>query len=191
MRVTLRCDLRAPLASLCRAQPTGCSRSRSLFRSLLQFFRLTFVRQLVHFAMSSQGATLQNYNNELVSCLEDLRSKRELLNKTIVAEERKKADIQRKLEKLSAQLARVNESLSQKVAARNEYDVTISETEAAYMQILASSQTLLHVLKREATNLTKSKKSGATGLGSSQEMAQQQQQQQTTTAAYQSTMARK
>jgi Sjoegren syndrome nuclear autoantigen 1 len=54
--------------------------------------------------MSAQGATLQNYNNELVRCLEDLREKRELLNKTIVAEEKKKADIQRKLEKLTSQV---------------------------------------------------------------------------------------
>ena len=30
--------------------------------------------------MASQGATLQNYNNELVSCIEDLREKREEIN---------------------------------------------------------------------------------------------------------------
>ena len=35
------------------------------------------------------------------------------------------------------------------------YDKTIMETEAAYMKILESSQTLLHVLKRESVNLTK------------------------------------
>ena len=29
------------------------------------------------------GASLQNYNNELVKCLEDLREKRESLNKTV------------------------------------------------------------------------------------------------------------
>jgi len=40
-------------------------------------------------------------------------------------------------------------------AARNEYDQTIQETEAAYMKILESSQTLLNVLKRESINLTK------------------------------------
>lgn len=27
--------------------------------------------------MAQQGATLQNYNNELVKCIEDLREKRE------------------------------------------------------------------------------------------------------------------
>lgn len=35
------------------------------------------------------------------------------------------------------------------------YDKTITETESAYSKILESSQTLLHVLKREAVNLTK------------------------------------
>ena len=35
--------------------------------------------------MASQGATLQNYNNELVTCIEDLRSKREEVNKSIAA----------------------------------------------------------------------------------------------------------
>ncbi len=32
------------------------------------------------------------------------------------------------------------------IASRNEYDKTIAETEAAYMKILESSQTLLNVL---------------------------------------------
>lgn len=34
-------------------------------------------------AMASQGASLQSYNQELVKCLEDLREKREILNKTV------------------------------------------------------------------------------------------------------------
>ena len=41
--------------------------------------------------------------------------------------------------------------------ARVEFDQTIQETEAAYMKILESSQTLLSVLKRESVNLTKRK----------------------------------
>ena len=36
------------------------------------------------------------------------------------------------------------QALARKVQARNEYDKTIQETEAAYMKILESSQTLLH-----------------------------------------------
>merc|ERR1712232_203782 len=41
----------------------------------------------------------------------------------------------------------------------------MGETEAAYMKILESSQTLLHVLKRETVNLTKKKQGSENGCG--------------------------
>ena len=41
--------------------------------------------------MAAQGATLQNYNNQLVKCIEDLREKREEVNRQILAEEEEKA----------------------------------------------------------------------------------------------------
>ena len=94
--------------------------------------------------MASQGATLQNYNNELVKSIEDLREKREELNRQILKEEEDKAKIQKELSILTDRLQKVNESLVRKTQARNEYDKTIQETEAAYMKILESSQTLLH-----------------------------------------------
>ena len=72
-------------------------------------------------------------------------------------EEEDKAKIQREISILSEKLQKMNESLSRKIQARNEYDKTIQETEGAYMKILESSQTLLHVLKRESVNLTKKK----------------------------------
>merc|ERR1711964_289305 len=109
------------------------------------------------FTMSAQGATLQNYNNELVKCIEDLREKREELNRQVMKEEEDKAKIQKELSLLTDRLQKINDSLVRKTQARNEYDKTISETEAAYMKILESSQTLLHVLKRETVNLTKKK----------------------------------
>ena len=65
--------------------------------------------------------------------------------------------IQREISILSDKLQKLNEGLARKVQARNEYDKTITETEAAYMKILESSQTLLHVLKRESVTLTKKK----------------------------------
>ena len=65
--------------------------------------------------------------------------------------------IQREISILSDKLQKINEGLARKVQARNEYDKTITETEAAYMKILESSQTLLHVLKRESVSLTKKK----------------------------------
>ena len=74
-------------------------------------------------------------------------------------EEEEKAKIQKDLSILTDRLSKINESLSRKNQARNEYDKTIQETEAAYMKILESSQTLLHVLKRESVNLTKKQSS--------------------------------
>ena len=109
--------------------------------------------------MAGQGASLQNYNNELVKCIEDLREKREEINRQILKEEEDKAKIQKDLSLLTDRLSTINEALARKIQARNEYDRTIQETEAAYMKILESSQTLLQVLKRETVNLTKKKQS--------------------------------
>ena len=114
--------------------------------------RLSLIKKTTY---NLQGQTLQNYNNELVKCIEDLREKREEVNRQILKEEEEKAKIQKDLSILTDRLQKLNESLTRKQQARNEYDKTIQETEAAYMKILESSQTLLHVLKRESVNLTK------------------------------------
>jgi Sjoegren syndrome nuclear autoantigen 1 len=107
--------------------------------------------------MAGQGASLQNFNNELVKCIEDLREKREEINRQLLKDEEDKAKIQRDLSVLTDRLAKINESLARKVQARNEYDRTIQETEGAYMKILESSATLLNVLKRETVALVKKK----------------------------------
>eukprot|EP00736_Rhodelphis_marinus_P010316 Rmarinus@m.14246 len=111
--------------------------------------------------MASQGATLQNYNNELVKCIEDLKEKREEVNRQLKRDEEEKHKVQEQLRTLTEKLARLNESIARKTASRNEYDKSIQETEAAYMKILESSQTLLHVLKRETVNLSKKKQSSS------------------------------
>jgi len=111
--------------------------------------------------MTQEGGTLQNYNAELVKCIEDLREKREELNKSIASDEEEKAKIQNDLRILTERLSRINDNLARKIASRTEYDKTIMETEGAYQKILESSQTLLHVLKRESTNLTKKKQTSS------------------------------
>lgn len=103
--------------------------------------------------MSQQGAALQSYNNELVKCIEDLCVKRDDLQKQIHEEEEEKRKVQNDIQILTERLSKVNESLSKKMASRNEFDKTIAETEAAYMKILESSQTLLNVLKKETQTL--------------------------------------
>ncbi|KAM9322663.1 microtubule nucleation factor SSNA1-like [Pholidichthys leucotaenia] len=105
--------------------------------------------------MTQQAAALQTYNNELVKCIEDLCSKRDELNRQIEQEEEEKERLQHDIRILSEKLSRVNESLTQRLAARATFDRTIAETEAAYTKILESSQSLLSVLKQEAGNLSK------------------------------------
>ncbi|KAM6431122.1 microtubule nucleation factor SSNA1 [Liasis olivaceus] len=105
--------------------------------------------------MTQQGAALQSYNNELVKCIEELCGKRDELSRQIRQEEEEKGRLQGDIRVLTERLARVNENLARKMASRNEFDRTIAETEAAYLKILESSQTLLNVLKKEAGNLAK------------------------------------
>ncbi|XP_048368061.1 Sjoegren syndrome nuclear autoantigen 1 [Sphaerodactylus townsendi] len=113
--------------------------------------------------MTHQGAALQSYNNELVKCIEDLCLKRDELTKQIRLEEEEKVKLQNEIRLLTEKLARINENLARKMASRNEFDKTIAETEAAYMKILESSQTLLNVLKKEAGSLTKATDMKSTG----------------------------
>ena len=86
-------------------------------------------------------------NAELVRCIEDLREKREDVNRSILRDEEEKAKCQRDLTTITERLSKLNEGLARKMQARLEFDQTIQETEAAYMKILESSQTLLGVLK--------------------------------------------
>ncbi|XP_056679076.1 microtubule nucleation factor SSNA1 isoform X1 [Monodelphis domestica] len=85
--------------------------------------------------MSQQGAALQNYNNELVKCIEELCQKREELCRQIQQEEDEKQRLQNEVRQLTEKLARVNENLARKIASRNEFDRTIAETEAAYLKV--------------------------------------------------------
>ena len=65
---------------------------------------------------------------------------------------------------LNERLTILSEALLKKYEAREEFDRTISETEQAFMRILESSQTLLHVLKKEDSQLQK-RKLNVTGTG--------------------------
>lgn len=71
----------------------------------------------------------------LFSGIEDLCSKRDELHKQILDEEEEKKKIQNDIKILTERLAKINESLSKKIASRNEFDRTIAETEAAYMKV--------------------------------------------------------
>lgn len=59
----------------------------------------------------------QNYNNELVKCIEDLKEKREEVNRQILQDEEEKQKIQNDLRILTERLSRINDSLARKVCA--------------------------------------------------------------------------
>jgi len=105
-----------------------------------------------------RGSSLQEYNAELVSCIDDLRDRREELNRDLLHEEEHRAQVQQDLATLMNRLATINESLSQKIHARNQYDRTIQETEGAFMKILENSESLLQTLKKETKELVQRKK---------------------------------
>jgi sjoegren syndrome nuclear autoantigen 1 len=67
--------------------------------------------------------------------------------------EEEKGRVQREIAALQERLSGLTTELQGKLQARAEYDRTIRETEAAYSKIVESSETLLRVLRREATHL--------------------------------------
>ena len=93
------------------------------------------------------------------------------MHRDVLHAEEEKARVQLQIADLTEKLGGLNASLAGKLQARAEYDRTIRETEIAYAKIVESSETLLRVLRREATHL-------AQGQGQGHEKQQQQQQQQ-------------
>ena len=63
-------------------------------------------------------------------------TKRDDLQRQIMIEEEEKHKLQNDIRVLSEKLAKTNEGLAKKISARNEFDKTIAETEAAYMKVL-------------------------------------------------------
>mmetsp|Transcript_31936 Transcript_31936/g.39150 ORF Transcript_31936/g.39150 Transcript_31936/m.39150 type:complete len:118 (+) Transcript_31936:83-436(+) len=110
------------------------------------------------------GASSKNYNGELVKWISELRDKRDVVCQQIERDETDRTKLREEIATLTNRLNRIDDSLARKNQIRIDYDKTIQETEMAYKKIMESSHTLLHVLKREASNLEKK---------------QQQQQQQT------------
>ncbi|CAG9323596.1 SSNA1_1 [Blepharisma stoltei] len=94
-----------------------------------------------------------DYTQNLILCIEELKTNRDCFNKQIEEISNEKLEIEKELERLNRELDKVNEGLSKKIEAKSGFDKAIEETESAYKKILETSQTLLHVLKREKMSL--------------------------------------
>ena len=82
---------------------------------------------------------------------------RDDLHDEIIKDEEEKGAIETEIAQLTERLTVLTEALVKKYEAQEEFDRTIQETEQAFMKILESSQTLLHVLKKEDSTLNKRK----------------------------------
>ena len=99
-------------------------------------------------------------NNNLAQLIKEMGSittQRSEIQALIDREEEEKRQIEENMKSLAARLEIIDSALSKKYATRNEYDKTIMETQSAFDKILESSQTLLHVLKKEGAQLNKKK----------------------------------
>ena len=92
---------------------------------------------------------LNNTNTELVKMMDGIIKQKNEIQSLIDQEEEEKRQIEEQMRSLSERLDTINNSLNKKYHTRNEYDKTINETQSAFNKILESSQTLLHVLKKE------------------------------------------
>ena len=89
--------------------------------------------------------------------LETIKESREEVQAEIEIEENEKRQIEEQMRAFTIRMQELQDSLQKKYQTRNDFDKTIGETENAFMKILESSQTLLHVLKKEGQSLSKKK----------------------------------
>ncbi|XP_051158979.1 microtubule nucleation factor SSNA1-like [Leptopilina boulardi] len=96
---------------------------------------------------------MQDHQDQLTKCINELKGVRKNLDDQIHAEEEKRNQLMQEVERMSYKINELNESLAKKAASRHEYDRTIQEAEGAYEKIIESSQLLLNLVKREAASL--------------------------------------
>ena len=85
--------------------------------------------------------------------IDNIRVGRDDLHEEIIKDEEEKQMIESEIAALTERLNVISDGLLKKYEAQEEFDRTINETEQAFMKILESSQTLLHVLKKEDNQL--------------------------------------
>ena len=87
--------------------------------------------------------------------LDSLREKRTAVEADIIRESKERDRLKEEIRVLTERFSQMSDSVAKKNANKEEYDTTIEEAETAYNKIMESSQTLLHVLKKEVKSLEK------------------------------------
>ena len=96
-------------------------------------------------------ASLSAFNSELALCRGGLRVKRIEVDIRIRSLEKQKGVLESERDVVMGRLEELGVNLNKDRRIRDEYDAIMRETEEAYVRILESSETLLHVLKQESS----------------------------------------
>lgn len=95
------------------------------------------------------------HNEDLVTMINDLKDKKDALAKEIEIESAKRDDFQAKIDEEKKRLQHCECRLSKLQQSNEAYARMVNEAEAAYTKIQESSETLMHVLKRESKSIQK------------------------------------
>merc|ERR1712216_487436 len=111
------------------------------------------------FTMASQ-ASLNGFRIKLVTCIDDLRNKREELNDKIRVDEQEKIEIENKLPKLSMELSRSSDKLDRLRTSKAEIDAALTEIQTCNQRITEAKARYKKVCEKEQAYLAKKKEKG-------------------------------
>ena len=83
---------------------------------------------------------------EIVKTLENLKSKKDALDKEIELNDLTRAELENKLNTLQEEYEKVCESIEQKKAVLNVYDKILTESDSAYSKIVKSTEALYQMI---------------------------------------------
>uniref|UniRef100_A0A182QSJ0 Sjoegren syndrome nuclear autoantigen 1 n=1 Tax=Anopheles farauti TaxID=69004 RepID=A0A182QSJ0_9DIPT len=103
--------------------------------------------------MSETAARLQSHNQEMVKCLNQLRSQQTALEERISQQENRKNTLNKELEKMQRALEQVEASIAEDTKKLNECSKRLTETEHGYTKVVDTLQLLLMSAKEGKTSL--------------------------------------
>merc|ERR1712178_188246 len=103
----------------------------------------------------ASAASLNGFRTKLVSCIDDLRRKREELNDNIRQQETMKIEIENQLPKLSMELSRSSDKLDRLKQSQTEIDFALEEIKTCNQRITEAKKRYSKVCEREKAYMEK------------------------------------
>merc|ERR1711988_572865 len=97
----------------------------------------------------ASNASLTGFRQKLVTCIDDLRTRREALNESIREDEMQKIDIENKLPRLSMELSRSNDKIERLDKSNQEIESAIQNIEECNQRIKEAKDRYKGVCEKE------------------------------------------